>query len=90
MRLVEPRSVRRRWACPGFVALGAGQLGDVLGALSTDALDWHWILLVNILIGSIVYILSLGSARAEDHVHHGRRLRGVVDVTSALMSVTRS
>ncbi|HEX3225186.1 MAG TPA: DHA2 family efflux MFS transporter permease subunit [Gaiellaceae bacterium] len=70
----------------GFVAAGGGSIGVLLGGVLTDALDWHWIFLVNIPIGIAVVLLSLrllpsGSAAA------GTRLdvAGAVTITSALM-----
>jgi len=70
----------------GFVAAGGGSIGVLLGGVLTDALDWHWIFLVNIPIGVVVVLLSLrllpsGSAAA------GTRLdvAGAVTITSALM-----
>jgi EmrB/QacA subfamily drug resistance transporter len=56
----------------GFVLSGGGTLGVLLGGVLTDVLDWHWIFLVNIPVGILVYVLSLrllpggaGSARGE-------------------------
>ena len=70
----------------GFVAAGGGSIGVLLGGVLTDALDWHWIFLVNVPIGIGVVLLSLrllpsGSASA------GTRLdvAGAITITSALM-----
>ena len=43
----------------GFVASGGGSIGVLLGGVLTDALDWHWIFLVNVPIGIAVVVLSL-------------------------------
>src|SRR6266498_1352328 len=43
----------------GFVAAGGGSIGVLLGGVLTDALDWHWIFLVNVPIGIVVYALTL-------------------------------
>ena len=43
----------------GFVAAGGGSIGVLLGGVLTDALDWHWIFLVNLPIGIAVFVLSL-------------------------------
>ena len=88
MRLfTEPRERAKAMGVFGFVASGGGSLGVVLGGVLTDALDWHWIFLVNIPIGVVVYILSLRLLpTAQDHVHHGPvDIAGAVTVTSALM-----
>jgi EmrB/QacA subfamily drug resistance transporter len=55
----------------GFVMAGGGTLGVVLGGVLTDALDWHWVFLVNIPIGVVVYALVLvllPGARAAAHI----------------------
>src|SRR3954470_20245889 len=43
----------------GFVASGGGTLGVLLGGVLTDALNWHWIFLINLPIGVLVSVLSL-------------------------------
>ena len=43
----------------GFVMSGGGSLGVLLGGVLTDALNWHWIFLVNVPIGVAVVTLSL-------------------------------
>jgi MFS family permease len=43
----------------GFVASGGGSLGVLLGGILTDALDWHWIFLVNVPVGVLVVVLTL-------------------------------
>jgi len=71
----------------GFVCSGGGSLGALLGGLLTNALDWHWIFLVNVPIGIAVVVLSLlllpgarGNA-SERHLDIG----GAVTVTISLM-----
>src|SRR5262245_15855412 len=39
----------------GFVASGGGSLGVLLGGILTDALNWHWIFLVNVPVGVTVF-----------------------------------
>ena len=43
----------------GFVAAGGGTVGVLLGGVLTDALDWHWIFLVNVPIGIGVFVAAL-------------------------------
>ena len=48
----------------GFVAAGGGSIGVLLGGILTDALDWHWIFLVNVPIG-IAVVCAHAAARAR-------------------------
>src|SRR4249919_972274 len=43
----------------GFVMAGGGSIGVLLGGVLTDLLSWHWIFLVNVPIGVLVYALCL-------------------------------
>jgi EmrB/QacA subfamily drug resistance transporter len=71
----------------GFVGAGGGAVGVLLGGVLTGTLDWHWIFLVNIPLGILVFILSLfllpkgrstGSARHVDFF-------GAITVTASLL-----
>src|SRR5213080_2133143 len=55
----EPADRAKAMGIFGFVAAGGGSLGVLLGGVLTDVLDWHWIFLVNLPIGVLVYALSL-------------------------------
>ncbi len=71
----------------GFVMAGGGSIGVLLGGVLTDTLSWHWIFLVNVPIGVLVYVLTLRllppSAAPETR---GRLdIAGAVTVTAALM-----
>jgi EmrB/QacA subfamily drug resistance transporter len=41
----------------GFVCAGGGSLGVLAGGMLTSALSWHWVFLVNLPIGVVVYAL---------------------------------
>jgi EmrB/QacA subfamily drug resistance transporter len=71
----------------GFVAAGGGSLGVLLGGVLTDALDWHWIFLVNVPIGAVVFALSLKLLPAARIETAARRLdiAGALTVTASLM-----
>jgi MFS family permease len=43
----------------GFVAAGGGSIGVLLGGVLTNALNWHWVFLVNLPVGVAVVALSL-------------------------------
>jgi EmrB/QacA subfamily drug resistance transporter len=55
----EPTERAKAMGVFGFVASGGGSLGVLLGGILTDALDWHWIFLVNVPVGILVIVLTL-------------------------------
>src|SRR5215217_9673635 len=71
----------------GFVASGGGSLGVLLGGILTDALDWHWIFLVNLPVGVLVVVLTLVVIPRARVATASRQLdlAGAVTVTAALM-----
>jgi len=71
----------------GFVMAGGGSIGVLLGGLLTDALDWHWIFLVNLPIGVAVFALCLVLLPAGRGQAVGARLdiAGAVTVTASLL-----
>ena len=71
----------------GFVMSGGGTLGVLLGGVLTDTLSWHWIFLVNLPIGVLVYVLSLRLLPATPGIAAGGRVdvAGAILVTSSLM-----
>src|SRR5690348_9640915 len=42
----------------GFVCSAGGSVGVLLGGFLTTTLNWHWIFLVNVPIGLLVYLFS--------------------------------
>src|SRR6266516_1055891 len=83
----EPEERAKAMGVFGFVAAGGGSVGVVLGGILTDALDWHWIFLVNVPIGVLVCALCLRMVPATGGVAGSGRLDvpGAVTVTAALM-----
>jgi EmrB/QacA subfamily drug resistance transporter len=83
----EPAERAKAMGVFGFVASGGGTIGVVAGGVLTDSLDWHWIFLVNLPIGVLVFALCLRLLPANQGT--GRRDRvdvaGAVTVTAALM-----
>ncbi|MEH0165545.1 MFS transporter [Roseateles microcysteis] len=70
----------------GFVCAGGGSIGVLLGGLLTSALDWHWVFLVNLPIGAVVFGLCLLLLPRSKALHAVKLdLAGAVTVTSALM-----
>ncbi len=83
----EPGERAKAMGVFGFVASGGGSIGVLLGGVLTDALNWHWIFLVNIPIGIAVFALSLALLPGGGGRPAGGRLdvAGAVTVTTSLM-----
>jgi MFS family permease len=71
----------------GFVMAGGGSIGVLLGGVLTNALDWHWIFLVNLPIGVAVFALCLVFLPAARGPAVAARLdiAGAVTVTASLL-----
>src|SRR6266487_509786 len=55
----EPAERAKAMGFFGFVMAGGGSIGVLLGGILTDALNWHWVFLVNLPVGVAVVALSL-------------------------------
>ncbi len=73
----------------GFIAAGGGAIGVFLGGLLTGAFDWHWVFLVNVPIGILVFILCLLYIPKSQRLPNAPRLdtTGAVTVTGALIMI---
>jgi EmrB/QacA subfamily drug resistance transporter len=83
----EPAERAKAMGIFGFVMAGGGSIGVLLGGLLTDALDWHWIFLVNLPIGAAVFALCLVLLPAGRGQAVAARLdiAGAVTVTVSLL-----
>ncbi|MDB5161173.1 MAG: frnF [Candidatus Saccharibacteria bacterium] len=83
----EPAERARAMGVFGFVAAGGGSLGVLLGGLLTGTLNWHWIFLVNVPIGILVYFLSLRLLPESRSIAAAKHLdvAGAVTITAALL-----
>jgi EmrB/QacA subfamily drug resistance transporter len=83
----EPHDRAKAMGVMGFVASGGGSIGVLLGGVITDVISWHWIFLVNVPIGALVFLLSLRLLQPHHGFATSRRLDvlGAVAVTAALM-----
>ena len=61
----EPAERAKAMGIFGFVLSGGGTAGVLLGGVLTDLFSWHWIFLVNIPVGVLVYLLSLRLPNAK-------------------------
>jgi EmrB/QacA subfamily drug resistance transporter len=71
----------------GFVCSAGGSIGVLLGGFLTTALNWHWIFLVNLPIGALVYVCCARLLPRAGGTASGARLdvAGAITVTAALM-----
>jgi EmrB/QacA subfamily drug resistance transporter len=83
----EPAERARAMGVFGFVAAGGGTIGVLLGGILTDALNWHWIFLVNLPIGvAVIGLCLLLLPAGHSQVAAGRLdVAGAVTVTASLM-----
>jgi MFS family permease len=84
----EPAERAKAMGIFGFVASGGGSLGVLLGGVLTDALDWHWIFLVNVPVGVLVVALTLVVIPGAQAASAAQRLdlAGAVTVTASLVT----
>ena len=83
---VEPAERAKAMGVYGFVSAGGGSVGVLLGGLLTNALNWHWIFLVNLPVGVVVIALSRMLLPATHRAASGRLdVAGAIIVTAALM-----
>ncbi len=71
----------------GFICAVGGSLGEILGGVITELLNWHWIFLINLPIGIGVYVMC-GKLLPEDRAPEQRQrldLAGAVLATVGLM-----
>ncbi|MFF5449002.1 DHA2 family efflux MFS transporter permease subunit [Streptomyces sp. NPDC012888] len=76
-----PRERGRAIAVFSFTGAAGASLGQVLGGVLTDALDWHWIFFINLPIGLAALLLALPALPAD----RGLGLRAGADVLGAVL-----
>jgi EmrB/QacA subfamily drug resistance transporter len=71
----------------GFVCSAGGSVGVLLGGFLTTTLNWHWIFLVNVPIGLLVYLFSARLLPADKPRTAAARLdfSGAITVTGSMM-----
>ncbi|MGE0027557.1 MAG: DHA2 family efflux MFS transporter permease subunit [Thermoleophilia bacterium] len=82
----EPAERAKAMGIFGFVLSGGGAAGVLLGGVLTDLLSWHWIFLVNVPVGIVVFMLSTRLLPAPPPAAAGRiDWAGAITVTGALV-----
>jgi len=83
----EPADRAKAMGIYSFVCAGGGSIGVLAGGVLTSALNWHWVFLVNLPIGALVYALCLALLPAGQTEATRRRLDvgGAVTVTASSM-----
>ena len=81
----EPADRAKAMGIYGFVCSSGGTIGALLGGFLTTALNWHWIFLVNLPIGAVVYVSCMRAVPvAEAHQGNTR-----IDIAGAVTSPRR-
>jgi EmrB/QacA subfamily drug resistance transporter len=83
----NPAERAKAMAVFGFVMSGGGAIGVLLGGVLTGFLTWHWVFLVNVPIGVVVWLLGARVLPHRPAVATAQRLDvvGAVLVTAALV-----
>jgi len=83
----EPHEQARAIGIYSFVAAAGASIGLLAGGFLTDALNWHWIFLVNIPIGIITAVSALRLLEADRGIGLGKGADalGALLVTVALL-----
>ncbi|MFB6615276.1 MFS transporter [Streptomyces sp. NPDC056367] len=83
----EARERARAIAVFSFTGAAGASLGQVLGGVLTEALDWHWIFFINLPIGLAALLLALPALPAGrgPGLGAGADVLGAVLITGGLM-----
>jgi EmrB/QacA subfamily drug resistance transporter len=83
----DPTERAKAMGIYGFVCSAGGSIGVLLGGFLTTALNWHWIFLVNVPIGLLVYLASAKLLALDKPREGAVRLdfAGAITVTSSMM-----
>jgi EmrB/QacA subfamily drug resistance transporter len=83
----EPSERTKAMGVYGFVCAAGGSIGVLAGGLLTSWLSWHWVFLVNLPVGIVVFALTLAFVPHRHDPSAPRHLdvAGAVTVTAALL-----
>lgn len=70
-----------------FVAVGGGSIGLLVGGVLTQAVNWHWIFIINVPIGILTLILGATLIKENEGlgIRHGLDITGSLLMTVSLM-----
>ncbi|WP_353943838.1 MFS transporter [Streptomyces sp. HUAS MG91] len=77
----DPRERARAIGVFSFTGAAGASIGQVLGGVLTDVLDWHWIFFINLPIGAAVLALAVPALPGD----RGAGLRAGADVWGAVL-----
>ncbi len=83
----EPTERARAMGVYGFVCAGGGSVGVLLGGLLISTFNWHWVFLVNLPLGVLIYAacLKLLPTGQTETQHQRLDVAGAVCITASLM-----
>ena len=83
----EPREQAKAIGVYSFVASAGASIGLLAGGVLTEAINWHWIFVINLPIGIAIALLAVRLVEADEGIGlgEGADIPGAVLITSALM-----
>jgi EmrB/QacA subfamily drug resistance transporter len=83
----EPREQAKAIGVYGFVASAGGSIGLLAGGVLTDAINWHWIFLINLPVGVVTAVLAIRLIEARPGLgrKQGADAPGAALLTAGLM-----
>jgi EmrB/QacA subfamily drug resistance transporter len=83
----EPREQAKAIGVYGFVAAAGSSIGLLAGGILTEAINWHWIFLINVPIGIAVGLLAIGMVEDPEGIglDNGADVAGALLLTGGLM-----
>src|SRR4051794_36539414 len=83
----EPREQAKAIGVYGFVASAGGSIGLLAGGVLTQAINWHWIFLINVPLGIVTAVLAkrLVDDSPGIGLSRGADVRGAAMLTGGLM-----
>jgi EmrB/QacA subfamily drug resistance transporter len=83
----EPKEQAKAIGAYGFVASAGGSIGLLAGGVLTDAINWHWIFLINLPVGVVTAVLAVRLVEARPGLgrKQGADTLGAALLTAGLM-----